>query len=40
MTELILLTAVIDAEEDKDVVTVDIPNTFIQTDVNYNEDGI
>ena len=38
MTKSILLTAVIDAEEDRDVATVDIPNTFIQTDVNTNED--
>ena len=39
MTKLILLMAVIDAEEDRDVATVDIPNAFIQTDVSDNEDG-
>ena len=39
ITESILLTAVIDTEEDRDVATVDIPNTFIQTDVNDNNDG-
>ena len=40
MTELILLMAVIDAEEDRDIATVDIPNVFIQIDVNDNVDGI
>ena len=39
MTESILLMTMIDAEEDRDVATVDIPNAFIQTDVNDNEDG-
>ena len=38
-TESILLTAVIDAEEGRDVATVDIPNAFIQTDVENNSDG-
>jgi len=39
VTESILLTAVIDAEENRDVATVDIPNAFIQTDVENNDDG-
>ena len=39
MTESILLTAVIDAEEHRDVAMVDIPNAFIQTDMENNEDG-
>ena len=39
VTESILLTAVIDANEGRDVATVDIPNAFIQTDVENNSDG-
>ena len=34
-TESTLLTAVIEAEEQRDVATCDIPNAFIQTDVEY-----
>ena len=30
LTEAILLTAVVDAIEERDVATVDIPNAFIQ----------
>jgi hypothetical protein len=33
MTESILLTAAIEAKEQRDVMTLDIPNAFIQTDV-------
>ncbi len=33
MTESILLTAVIEAQEGRDVMTLDIPNAFVQTDV-------
>ena len=39
MTESILLTAVIDAEEHRDVAMVDISNAFIQMDVENNDDG-
>lgn len=38
-TEAVLITSVIDAEEGRDVVTCDIPNAFIQADVNPMEDG-
>ena len=39
-TESTLLTAVIDAEERRDVATCDIPNAFIQTEVEErDEDG-
>jgi hypothetical protein len=33
-TESVLLTAVIEAQEGRDVATCDIPNAFIQTDVH------
>jgi hypothetical protein len=33
MTESILLTGTIDAEEKRDVMTADIPNAFVQTDM-------
>ena len=33
LTESILLTGTIDAEENRDVMTVDIPNAFVQTDM-------
>ena len=36
-TESILLTAVIEAEEGRDVATVDIPNAFIQTEVQKKD---
>jgi hypothetical protein len=39
-TESVLLTAVIDAKEGRDVATCDIPNAFIQTDIQpHDEDG-
>ena len=37
-TKSILLTAVIDAKEGQDVAMVDIPNAFIQMDVENNLD--
>jgi hypothetical protein len=39
-TEAILLTAVIDAEEGRDVATVDIPNAFVQTDIPDGDEKI
>ena len=36
-TESVLLTAVIDAHEGREVATVDIPNAFVQTDLNPDE---
>ena len=37
-TESVLLTAVIAAKEHRDVAVVDIPNAFIQTRVEHEED--
>ena len=37
LLESILLTAVIDAMEKRDVITIDIPNAFIQTDIKQEE---
>ena len=37
--EAIMLTAVIDAIEEKHVITVDIPNAFVQTDVSTDNHG-
>jgi hypothetical protein len=34
MTESILITATIDAKQKRDVMTADIPNAFVQTDVD------
>lgn len=39
-TEATLLTAVIDAEEKRDVATCDIPNAFIQTDLDETNERI
>ena len=38
--ESIFLTAVIDAKEGRDIATVDIPNAFIQTKVEKEEDKV
>ena len=37
-TESILLTCIIDAEEERDVTVIDIPNAFIQTCVEDEKD--
>ena len=37
--ESIMLTAVIEAHEGQDVMTVDIPNAFIQTEMPEREEG-
>jgi len=37
-TESVLLTCIIDAEEERDVAVIDIPNAFIQTRVEKEED--
>jgi hypothetical protein len=34
MTESILITATIDAKQKRDVMTADIPNAFVQTDID------
>jgi hypothetical protein len=39
-TELILLTATIDAEEGRDVMTVDIPNAFVQTKLDNTQEKV
>jgi len=38
-TEAILITGVVDAKENRDVMTADVPNAFVQTEVDP-EDGI
>ena len=38
-TEAVLLTAVIDAKEGRDVMTSDIPNAFVQTQNELDKDG-
>ena len=38
-TEAVMLTAVIEAEEQRDIATCDIPNAFIQTELNPDEEG-
>ena len=38
MTDSVLLTATIEAEEERDVATFDIPNAFIQTEVEETDD--
>ncbi len=37
-TEAVILSCIIDAEEGRDVVTIDIPNAFIQTRIDDEED--
>mgnify|MGYP005605529959 FL=1 len=37
-TESVLLTCIIDAEEERDVAVVDIPNAFVQTRVEDEKD--
>jgi hypothetical protein len=39
-TESVLLTSLVDAQENRDVAIVDIPNAFIQTVVENNEDKV
>jgi hypothetical protein len=39
-TESVLLTCIIDAEEDRDVAVIDIPNAFIQTKVEDEKDRV
>jgi hypothetical protein len=36
LTESILITAMIDAREKHDIMTADIPNVFIQTNIDTN----
>ena len=37
-TESILLSIIVDAEENRDMVVIDIPNVFIQTRVKEKRD--
>jgi hypothetical protein len=39
-TEAVLITSVIDAEEHRDVITCDIPNAFIQTDMDMGKERV
>ena len=38
-TDVTLLMAVIDAKEGRDIMTADIPNAFVQTEVGTAKDG-
>ena len=37
-TEAVLLTCIVDAEEERDVATIDIPNEFIQATIEDEKD--
>ena len=37
--EAILITGVIEAKEDRDIMTLDIPNAFLQTDILKSDSG-
>ena len=39
-TEAILITGVIDAKQKQDIMTLDVPNAFVQTDVQLNGEKI
>ena len=39
-TEAVLLSCIIDAEEERDVAVINIPNTFIQTRVENEKDMV
>ena len=39
-TESVLLTCIIDAEEERDIAIVDIPNAFIQTCIKDEKDVV
>ena len=39
-TEAVLLSCIIDAEEERDVTVIDIPNAFIQTRVENEKDMV
>ena len=39
-TDAVLLSCIIDAEEERDIAVIDIPNTFIQTRVEYENDMV
>ena len=39
MTESHLITAVIDAKQGRDIMTADIPNAFVQTDITAKPSG-
>jgi hypothetical protein len=36
IAESILATAIIDAKENQDIMVIDIPNAFVQTDMNHS----
>jgi hypothetical protein len=38
-TESILLTAVVEAEEGRDIISADFSNTFVQTNMEVNDDA-
>jgi alpha-L-arabinofuranosidase len=40
LTEAIIITAAIEADENRDVMTVDIPNAFVQTKMENKEERV
>ena len=40
MTEAILITAAIEADHQRDIMTGDIPNAFVQTEIKYMKEKI
>jgi hypothetical protein len=40
MTESHLITAVIDAKQSRNVITANIPNTFVQIDIKKKPNGV
>lgn len=39
-TDSVLITGVVDARQERDVMTIDIPNAFVQTDIPDGEEKI
>ena len=40
ITESVILTGVIDAKQNRDVMVSDVPNSFVQTDIDLNEERV
>jgi hypothetical protein len=40
LTQAIMITAAIEADENRDVMTVDIPNAFVQTEIESRDERI
>jgi Reverse transcriptase (RNA-dependent DNA polymerase) len=40
LTEAIMITAAIEADENRDIMTVDIPNAFVQTEIENKDERV